>query len=100
MTIPGKTRWRRGTGMARIERAACYSVSAPYRRPLTVRQTGRGRTPRRGLEAAFPHMTAAVSPNQTPLRHASLFRSGLGFRLALAAGLVLPLWLAILWATA
>ncbi|WP_281276964.1 hypothetical protein [Methylobacterium radiodurans] len=41
-----------------------------------------------------------MSPNQTPLRHASLFRSGLGFRLALAAGVVLPLWLAILWATA
>ena len=51
-------------------------------------------------EAAFPHMTAPVSPNDTPLRHASLFRSGLGVRLALAAGLVLPLWLAILWATA
>ncbi len=45
-------------------------------------------------------MTAPVSPEPAPLRHASLFRSGLGVRLALAAGLVLPLWLAILWATA
>ncbi len=65
-----------------------------------MRQTARGRTPRRGPEAPYPHMTAPVSPNDTSLRHASLFHSGLGVRLALAAGLVLPLWLAILWATA
>ena len=33
-------------------------------------------------------------------RRPSLFRSGLSVRLALAAGIAAPLWLAILWATA
>ena len=101
MTIPGKTRRPPRAGKARIERTVCYSVSAfhiggpPFcGKPRAVARTSAAREP------AFPHVTASLSPNPTPLRHASLFRSGLGFRLALAAGLVLPLWFAILWATA
>ena len=43
-------------------------------------------------------MTRTDPPPARPRR--SLFRSGLGVRLALAAALAGPLWLAIAWAVA